>query len=262
MIQQSIKTRKALRRVWAKRALPGFFGGCGASTGDETAAETAAGAAAEKNAGWSASAAVMPLRGGGAAYAGARRTEFAVLVGDGLAPLRPISAITNDPLAAHRWLHEARERARGGDGPRVNTPDGLCVGWRRGAAESWRQHWPRLSLPELAPERGRLDLVPLVATPLAASPRAARARLRTLLRRGGLDAPAAASLLDRYEGYFPNIEVGAAQILHARLGGDLTWLRWLDLRAMLWDVISSAALWTLPDRGARGWPAGLHVFTT
>ena len=58
----------------------------------------------------------------------------------------------------------------------------------------------------------------------------------------------------------PNIEVGAAQILQARLGGDLTWLRWLDLRAMLWDLISSAAVWTLPDRGVRGWPAGLHVF--
>jgi hypothetical protein len=83
-----------------------------------------------------------------------------------------------------------------------------------------------------------------------------------LLRRGGLDAPASASLLQRYEGYFPSIEVAGAQILHARFGSDPTWLRWFDLRAMLWDVIASAALWTLPDRGERGWPAGLHIFAS
>lgn len=240
MIQQSIKTRKALRLLWAKRALPGYFADLDATAEAPPAA-------------------VRPCRTCGAAYAAARRAEFAVLAGEELTPIGPT---TGDPLAAHRWLHEARERHSqgGGDGPRVNTPDGLCVGWRRGPAESWQRHRPRLSLPELAPGSGRLDPAPLVATPLAASPRAAWARLRTLLRRGGLAAPAAASLLDRYEGYFPNIEVGAAQILQARLGGDLTWLRWLDLRAMLWDLISSAAVWTLPDRGVRGWPAGLHVF--
>jgi len=253
MIQQSIKTRKALRREWAKRASPGYFAASGAFEGAASSAS---------------SASSMSCRKRGAAYAGARRAEFVVLVGEELARLAqlpPVGAPTCDPLEAHRWLHEARERVSrvgGGDGPQVNALDGLCIGYRRGAAEPWRRQGPLLCLPELALEGGRLDPVPLVATPLAASPRAARARLRMLLRRGGLDAAAAASLLDRYEGYFPSIEVGAAQILHARLGGDLTWLRWLDLRAMLWDLISSAALWTLPDRGARGWPPGLHIFAS
>jgi len=248
MIQQSIKTRKALHRVWAQRALPGCCGANGASWADSADASKAGATARWRG------------RSAGAAYPGARQAEFAVLAGDGRQPLTPIGGPTCDPLEAHRWLHEARTRAGGGQEPRLNAPDDLCLGWRPGSAESWRRHGPLLLLPELKLEGGRLDPVPLVAVPPAASPRAARARLRTLLRRGGLDAPATVSLLDRYEGYFPNIEVGAAQILHARLGGDLIWLCWLDLRAMLWDLISSALLWTLPDRGTRGWPAGLHVF--
>ncbi len=243
MIQQSIRTRKALLRIWAKRALPGIHEAFEGPMADREVTRLRPATA---------------RRGDGAAYAGARRAEFAVLTDDGR---QPVGEHTCDPLEAHRWLHEARKRAGGGHGPRLNAPDGLCLGWRAGSAGSWRRHGPLLLLPELTLEGGRLDLLPLVAAPLPASPRAARARLRTLLRRGGLDAPAAVSLLDRYEGYFPNIEVGAAQILHARLGGDLSWLCWLDLRAMLWDLISSALLWTLPDRGTRGWPAGLHVFT-
>lgn len=243
MIQHSIKTRKMLRRAWSKRAqqrpcavcgacgVHGALGGCEAHGGLHDGIH----------------------RGTGGGYAWARQAEFAVLVGD---ELKPIGALTRDLLEAYRWLHGAREEIDG------HAPKELWIGWRRGAKEQWRRQEPLLSLPELAPEGGRLDPVPLVSTPPVASPRAARARLLRLLRRGGLDAPAAASLLQRYEGYFPSIEVGAAQILHARLGGDLTWLRWLDLRAMLWDLTSAAALWTLPDRGERGWPPGVHLFAS
>ncbi len=230
MIQHSIKTRKSLRLVWDKRALQGHCGACGGM------------------------------------YAGTMQAEFAVLLGEQRVPT---GAPTADPLEAHRWLHEARGRispatvgSGGGSGPQGNTLDSLWIGWRCGPREPWRRHGPLLSLPELAADGGRLDPMPLVSTPLAASPRAARARLRTLLRRGGLDAPASASLLQRYEGYFPSIEVAGAQILHARFGSDPAWLRWFDLRAMLWDVIAAAALWTLPDRGERGWPAGLHIFAS
>ncbi len=245
MIQHSIKTRKMLRRAWKKRALQRSCGVCGACR------------ACRAFGGCEAQASILDNihDGVGGGYAWARQAEFAVLIGD---ELRPIGALTRDLLEAYRWLHGAREQMQG------TAMKGLWVGWRRGAKTQWRRQEPLLSLPELAePLRGgRLDPVPLVSTPLVASPRAARARLLRLLRRGGLDAPASASLLQRYEGYFPSIEVGAAQILHARLGGDLTWLRWLDLRAMLWDLISTAALWTLPDRGERGWPAGLHLFAS
>ncbi len=240
MIQQSIKTRRMLRQSWAKRALQVTRGACGA------------------------------LGGAGGGYAFGTQAEFAVLVGEELAPT---GALTCDLLEAYRWLHCARielarsgpgapDGTRGGSEPRGNTLERLWIGWRRGPREPWRRQGPLLSLPELTLEGGRLDPVPLVATPLAASPRAARARLLKLLRRGGLDAPASSSLLHHYEGFFPSIEVGVAQILHARLGGDLTWLRWLDLRAMLCDLIAAAALWTLPDRGERGWPAGLHLFSS
>lgn len=242
MIQHSIKTRMLLRRAWAKRALQRACGACGVCP------------ACKAFGGCEAHGEIHGAVGGG--YAWARQAEFAVLVGE---ELKPIGALTRDLLEAYRWLHWAREEMEG------HAPKGLWIGWRRGSKQQWRRQEPLLSLPELAApplEGGRLDPVPLVSTPMVASPRAARARLLRLLRRGGLDAPASASLLQRYEGYFPSIEVGAAQILHARLGGDLTCLRWLDLRAMLWDLTSTAALWTLPDRGERGWPAGLHLFAS
>ena len=250
MIQHSIKTRKMLRRAWAKRALPDLHRACGVCEG-------LSGLSGLSDLSGLSGLSGLSCRGGG--YAWARPAEFAVLVGEELAPT---GALTRDLLEAYRWLHGAREEIGAGRAGIGIAPQRLWVGWRRGPGEPWRRQGPLLCLPELALEGGRLDPVPLIATPLVASPRAARARLLRLLRRGGLDASASASLLHRYEGYFPNIEVGAAQILHARLGGDLTRLRWLDLRALLWDLIGTAALWTLPDRGDRGWPAGVHVFAS
>lgn len=241
MVRQRIKSRMSLRRVWSRRALPASYRAWGAS---------------------------------GASCGGRWAPEFAVLLGAGL---RPGGAFTLDLLEAYRWLHGERELIRqrqaapvdeghGGSGPQGNTLaaaalEGPFIAWRHGPSQPWRRHGPLLSLPELSVGGERLDPAALVMTPPPSSPRAARARLRVLLRRGGLDAPASASLLQRYEGYFPSVEVGTAQILHARLGGDLSQLRWLDLRALLWDLIAEAALWALPDRGERGWPAGVHLFT-
>ncbi|MBA3546407.1 MAG: hypothetical protein H0T76_08000 [Nannocystis sp.] len=240
-----------LRRAWTKRALQRCCGLCGACPG----CKAVGGCGAQGGILDAGHDGIHDGVGGG--YAWARQAEFAVLIGE---QRKPIGALTRDMLEAYRWLHGAREELAG------TAMKGLWVGWRRGSKSQWRRQEPLLSLAELAEplrgQGGRLDPVPLVSTPLVASPRAARARLLRLLRRGGLDAPASASLLQRYEGYFPSIEVGVAQILHARLGGDLTWLRWLDLRAMLRDLISAAALWTLPDRGERGWPAGLHLFAS
>jgi len=268
MIQQNTKTRKAMQRAWDKRALQrqrahgGGFGGARQIEFAVLAGEQQVPASALT---CDLLEAYRWLHHGGSDGRSDGRSDGG---SDG-----PQHGPQHGPQQerVHDRVHgpqqdripdSATAGSVGGSGPQGNTLEELWIGWRRGPAQPWRKHGPLLSLPEPALEGGRLDPAPLVATPLAASPRAARARLRMLLRRGGLDAPAAASLLCRYEGYFPNIEVATAQILQARLGGDLRWLRWLDLRAMLWDLIAAAALWTLPDRGERGWPAGLHIFAS
>lgn len=182
---------------------------------------------------------------------GVWRAEYTVLDADGRALG---AAVTAELFEAHRWLATARRDGAAG---------ALWIGCRRRPAAPWRRHGPVLTLPALVGGEGRLDPAELAATPLPVTPREARARARALLLRGGLGAPGAASLLQRYEGFFPSLEVGLVQILQARLGRR-TWLAWVDLRAMLWDLIAGATLWTLPDsmpaRAGERSVAGVHVF--
>lgn len=176
--------------------------------------------------------------------------EYAVLDADG----RPAGAArSRELLVAYRWLAAAREQA-----PTAATE--LHVG-RRTPRTPWRRCEQVLTRPVLTPDDAPLDPTALARTqPLAVAPREARARVRALLLRGGLGTPEAASLLRHHAGYFPSVEVGTAQILHTRLGAAPAWLAWIDLRALLWDLIASATLWTLHDAGDARCPPGVHIF--
>ena len=209
-------------------------------------------------------------RGGLARCMGPRRrlvrAEYAVFCGDGW-PAN--SARTRDPIVAYRWLRAARAADWPGASQR-------WLGVRQLGQQRWRRHGPALRVPELTGEPVAGDPTQVLGglgSGAGSGPgvgsgcgvvsvRRARLRVASLLGCRGLDGAATASLLPGYEGFFPSVDVGVARMLQARLGGQhLPWLRRVDLPALLRDLIASAAIWTLRERGDQRWPAGVHIFT-
>jgi len=179
------------------------------------------------------------------------RAEYAVFYGDGW-PAN--GARTRDPLEAYRWLRAALAADWPGASER-------WLGVRQLGQTRWRRHGPALRVPELVGERVVGEVLDLGGGS-EVSVRRARLRVASLLGCRGLDGAATASLLPGYEGFFPSVDVGVARMLHARLGGQhLPWLRRLDLPALMRDLIAGSVIWTVPERGDRRWPAGVHLFT-
>lgn len=178
---------------------------------------------------------------GGSAPCGPLTPIYCVLDSSG----EPVSARrTRDLLAAHRWL----------------LAGGASLGVRELGSDGWRRMAPALAVPG-AWQPGERTAAAWIRDDLRPAPRGrGRVRAAALLLRRGLSGPAAAALLRHHEGFFPGLEVAVARTLYARIGG-LYLLRRLDLRAVIADLISGAAIWSLPDSDGGRWPAGVHLFT-